>query len=519
MLVKLELALAQSYLFEGKYAEALKILKPISSQPKNNYALAQFAVAALHANLYRDARQAAQQLADMAKEPADRLRAMNLILALDLLQWRPDRNKHETDARALLKESNDTHAAALQNNLGVLKTFAAPPQYTAAQGNFNSAIDLWNALDQVTLPKDQHDPIAASATQNLGLCDWWAGDYEQAYKKIEAAQRQRVVLQQSSEGAAPPPADQAMRSRGLLGAALCESTLGRWQLSRNTLNEASPAFRTLPRTDPHRLASALLEARVNIGLLRYDEALSRCNEVLKDTTLFTAQHPLVISAKLRQGEALLGKRLYAEARPPLNDVLTQLKSLRWHEDHPEVLTYYRLLAQLETGEKNFPAAKAALDQGETARKRILAVQETKNQYRPHPEAAALMAARADWAFAQAGKDNPQAPALLTAALADWTAAEKEMTQAIGEQDALAHPLNGRYVVMQGYMFYRLGKYPEAEARLRTWETEFLETMPPNHLWSAQSLDVLVMILKAQNKDCKAEEARAKEIRKAIAGGT
>lgn len=516
-LLNLELALAQSYLFEGKYAEAIKILKPLWSQQKSMLALAQMSVAALHANLYRDARQAAQQLADAAKDQTDRLRAMNLLLALDLLQWRPERSKHETEARALLKDSTDPHAASLQNNLGVLKTFTAPPQYTAAQGNLNAAIDLWNALDQTNLPKDQHDPISASALQNIAICEWWAGNYEKAYKDVEAAQKKRSSGNVDSKGP-PLPADLAVQSRGLLAACLCENTLGRWQLSRNTLTEGNNIFRTLPRTDPHRLACALLEARVSIGLLRYDEAISRCNEILKDTTLFTAQHPLVISAKLRLAEALLGKRLYAEARPPLAEALLQLTSLRWHEDHPEMLTYYRLLAQLETGEKNFPAAKAALDQGEATRKRVLAVQGGTNQFRPHPEAAALLAARADWAFAQAGKDNPQAPALLAAALADWTAAEKEMTLAIGEQNALAHPLNGRYVVMQGYMLYRMAKYPEAEARLRLWETEFLETMPLNHLWSAQSLDVLVMILKAQNKDCKDVEAQAKELRTAMAGG-
>ncbi len=213
-LLKLELALAQSYLFEGKYLEAIKILKPVSSPQKSTLPLTQLAVAALHANQYRDARQAAQQLADAAKEPADRLRAMNLILTLDLLQWRPDRSKHETDARALLKDSSDMHAAALQNNLGVLKTFAAPPQYTAAQGYFNSAIDLWNALDQATLPKDQHDPIAASAMQNLALCDWWAGNYERAYDQMEAAQAQRRRVSSQQKSDVPSlPADQAMRSR------------------------------------------------------------------------------------------------------------------------------------------------------------------------------------------------------------------------------------------------------------------------------------------------------------------
>jgi hypothetical protein len=517
-LQKLDLALAQSYLFEGKYGEAHKMLKALYNQHKSNLVLAQMGVAALHANQYRDARQAAQQLADTSKDPVDQLRAMNLLLAIDLLQWRPERAKHESEARTLLKNGADLHAASLQNNLGVLKTFSAPPQYTAAQGNLNAALDLWNSLDQSSLPPDQHDPIAASALQNLAICDWWAGDYGKALKQVAAAQQKRSSGRVNNQGPALP-ADQAVHSRGLLASALCENTLGRWQLSRNTLNEALANFRTYPRTDPHRWACTLLEARINIGLLRYDEAISRCNELLKDTSLYSAQHPLLISAKLRQAEALLAKRNSAEARIPLNDVLAQLTSLRWHEDHPDLLTYYRLLAQLETGEKNFPAAKTALDQGETIRKRILAVQGATNQYRVHPEAAALLAARAEWAFAQAGKDNPQAPALLNAALADWTAAEKEMTQSIGEQDALSHPLNGRYVVMQGYMLYRLGKYAEAEARLRFWETEFLETMPPNHLWTAQTLDVLVMILKAQNKDCKSEETQAKELRKAIASGT
>jgi hypothetical protein len=514
---KIDLALAQTYLFEGKHTEALKRYKQLSTQQKSPLVQIQMAVAALHAYQYRDARQTAQQLFDTVKEPADRTRAMNLLLALDLLQWRPERARHETEARALLKDSSDTHTAALQNNLGVLKTFAAPPQYTAAQGNFSSAIDLWNALDQANLSKNEQDPISATAQQNLAICEWWAGSFETAYKQVEAAQSKRAV-NVTAKDSPPLPADQAMRSRGLLAGALCEYTLGRWQLSRNTLNEATSIFRSSPRTDPHRLACSLLEARVGIGLLKYDEAISRCNEILKDTSAFSAQHPLVISAKLRLAEALLGKRLYADARQPLADVLAQLTSLRWHEDHPDVLTYYRLLAQLETGEKNFPAAKAALDKGESARKRILSVQGAANQFRPHYETAALLAARADWAFAQAGKDNPQTPALLTAALADWTAAEKEMTAAVGEQDALAHPTNGRYVVMQGYMLYRLGKYPEAEARLRFWETEFLVTMPPNHLWSAQAFDTLVMILKAQSKDSAAEEARAKEIRKALAGG-
>ncbi len=517
-MLKLELALAQSYLFEGKYPDAIKILKPLWDVQKNKLALAQLSVAALHGNQYRESRLWAKQLADVAKEPAERLQAMNLLLALDLLQWSSERNKHETDARALLKDGTDLHSASLQNNLGVLKTFAAPPQYMAAQGNFNAAIDLWNSLDQTTLPKDQHDPISASAMQNIALCEWWAGNYEKASKQVDTAQKLRKSGRDETQGP-QLPADQAVQSRGLLAACLCENTLGRWQLSRNTILEANTVFKTIPRVDPHRIACALLEARVDLGLLRYDETISRCNEILKEPTLFTPQHPLVITAKLRQAEAMLGKKRAAEARPVLAEVLAQLTSLRWHEDHPDLLTYYRLMAQLETGEKNFPAAKAALDQGEIVRKRLLTVQGTTNQFRPHPEVAGLLAARADWAFAQASKENPQTPALLAAALADWTAAEKEMTLAIGEQDALSHPLNGRYVVMQGYMLYRLAKYPEAEARLRIWESEFLETMPPNHLWSAQSLDVLVLILKAQNKDFKAEETRAKEIRKAMTSGT
>lgn len=517
-LLKLDLALAQSYLFAGKYPDAIKILKPLWDQQKNLLALAQMSVAALHANQYREARIWAQQLADAAKEPAERLQAMNLLLALDLLQWRPERNKRETEARALLKDGNDPHSASLQNNLGVLKMFAAPPQYTAAQGNFNAAMDIWNSLDQTNLPKDHRDPISAAALQNIAVCEWWAGNFEKAYKQVDAAQKQRNASRGETKGP-PVPADQAVQSRGLLAACLCESTLGRWQLSRNTLLEANNVFRSLPRTDPHRLACALLEARVDLGLLRYDEAISRCNEVLKDTALFTAQHPLVMTAKLRLAEALLGKRRFAEARPPLAEVLAQLTSLRWHEDHPELLTYYRLVAQLETSEKNFPAAKAALDQGEATRKRVLAVQGTANQFRPHPEAAGLLAARAGWSLAQTSKDNPQNTALLTAALADWTAAEKEMTQAIGESDALSHPLNGRYVFMQAAMLYRLEKFAEAEARLRFWESEFLESMPQNHPWSAETLEALVKVLKAQNKDCKDEETRAKEIRKAIAAGT
>ncbi len=395
--------------------------------------------------------------------------------------------------------------------------FAAPPQIMAAQGNFNSALDLWNSLDQSNLPKDQRDPISASAVQNIALCEWWAGDYEKAYKQVEAAQKQRNAGRVETNGPSLPT-DQAVQSRGLLAASLCEWSMGRWQLSRNTLLDANTIFRTLPRADPHRLACALLEARVNIGLLRYDESILRCREILKDTTLFTAQHPLCISAKLLLAEALLNKKQFAEARVPLNEAMAQLTSLRWHEDHPELLTYYRLLAQLETGERNYPAAKTALDQGEAARKRLLAGRGTSNQLRPHPEAAGLFAARAEWAFAQANKENPQAPALLNSALLNWTAAEKEMTLAVGEQDALSHPLIGRYVVMQGYMLYRLGKYAEAEERLRHWENEFLETMPQNHLWSAQSLDMLALILKAQNKDCKDVENSAKEIRMAIARG-
>jgi tetratricopeptide (TPR) repeat protein len=516
-LLKLDLALAQSYLFEGKYPDAIKILKPLWDQQKNTLALAQMSVAALHANQYRDARLWAQQLSDTTKEQAERLQAMNLLLALDLLQWRPERNKHETDARALLKDGSDPHSASLQNNLGVLKMFAAPPQYTAAQGNFNTAIDLWNSLDQTNLPKDQHDPISASALQNIALCEWWAGNYEKAFDQLEEAQKRRTASRGEAKGP-PLPADQAVQSRGLLAQCLCANTLGRWQLSRNVLLEASTVFRPLPRTDPHRLACALLEARVDLGWLRFDEAISRCNEILKDTTLFTPQHPLVITTKLRLAEAQLGKKRFPEARQLLAEVLTQLTTLRWNEDHPELLTYYRLVAQLETGVKNFPAAKTALDQGDTFRKRLLAMQGTPNQYRAHPEVAALLAAKANWSFAQATKDNPQSPAFLSTALADWTAAEKELTQAVGEQDALSHPLNGRYVYWQAGVLYRMQKYAEAEARLRFWESEFLDSMPLNHPWSAEALEALVTILKAQNKDFKDEETRAKEIRKAMAGG-
>jgi tetratricopeptide (TPR) repeat protein len=517
--LNLEIALAQSFLFEGKYPEAIKILKPLWDQQKNTLALAQMAVAALHANQYREARIWSQQLSDAAKEPVDKLRSMNLLLALDLLQWRAERSKHETEARTLTKDSTGPHTASLQNNLGVHKLFAAPPQGTAAQGNFNAALDLWNELDQANLGKDQHDPIKAAALQNIALCEWWGGAYEVAFKQIELAQKYRQASR--AEGKQKPiPGDQAVQTRGLLTAALCENTLGRWQACRNKSQEANSVFRSLPRTDPHRLACALLQARIDISFVRYDEAISRCNDVLRDTTLCTPQNPLCLTAKLRLAEALLGKKRNTEARPILADAMAQLTSLRWNEYHPEALTYYRLLAQLETAERNYPAAKLALEQGEAAGKRMLLHPGTSNQYRPHPEIAALLAARANWSYAQVTKENtPQHAALLNTALTDWGAAEKEMTAAIGDIDALSHPLNGRYIVMQGFMLYLLGKHSDAEEKLRFWETEFLDSMPENHPWSAASLDVLVMILKAQNKDFKDEEQRAKEIKKAIAAST
>lgn len=511
--LNLELAYAESYLFEGKYADAIKVLKPLWEQQKNTLALAQMGVAALHANLYRDARNSAQLLMENAKGSEDKLRAMNLLLALDLLQWRPERVKHESEARALIKDSVDPHTASLQNNLGVLKLFTAPPQMTAAQGNFNAALDVWNAMDQANLAKDQHDPIKASALQNIALCEWWGGHYADALKKVEEAQKYRQSLQ-SDRKQKPLPGDQAVQSRGVLVAGLCENTLGRWQASRTNAQEASSMFRSLPRTDPHRLACALLEARVDISLLRYDEALARCKEVLQESTLCSPQHPLCLTAKLRQAEALLGKKKYPEARASLAEALALLTSLRWNEYHPEALTYYRLLAQLETAERNFPAAKTALEQGATAGKLILAIPNTTNQFRPHPETAALLAARANWSYSKLSQENTaQQPALLNAALADWTAAEKELAAAIGENDAPGHPLIGRYVYWQAVMLFRLQKHAEAEARLRYWEEEFLESAP-YHPWSLEALDGLVSILKAQNKDSKDAAEKAKEHRNA-----
>ncbi len=517
--LNLELAYAQSYLFEWKYIEAIKILKPLWDQQKNTLALAQMGVAALHANLYRDARNSAQLLMDSAKGPEDKLRAMNLLLTLDLLQWRPERIKRESEARALIKDSIDPHTASLQNNLGVLKLFAAPPQIKAAQGNFMAAIDAWNSLDQASrdkdhMTKDQNDPIKAAGLQNIAFCEWWGGDYEAAIKKVTEAQNFRQSIQ-GKKNQKPLPGDQAVHTRGELAAGLCENTLGHWQASRTRSKEATNLFRSLPRSDPHRMACALLEARVEISLLRFDEAIACCKEVLENTTLCSPQHPLCLTAKLRQAEAQLGKKKYPEARASLAEALALLTSLRWNEYHPEALTYYRLLAQLEIAERNFPAAKAALDQGEAAGKRILAIPNTTNQFRPHPEAAALLAARGNWSYSQINNENTaQHLTLMNAALADWTAAEKELTAAVGENDAPGHPLIGRYVYWQAVMLFRLQKHAEAETRLRYWENEFLDSMPPNHAWSAEALEGLVAILRAQSKDTKEAAEKAKEYRDA-----
>ncbi|MGC4002740.1 MAG: hypothetical protein QM811_06255 [Pirellulales bacterium] len=85
---KIDVAIAQSYLFEGRPADALKILKPMEKKEPN--VLAHAASAALLAGQYRDAREWAAQLQTQAKSgsPDDKARALNYLLALNVMNWR-----------------------------------------------------------------------------------------------------------------------------------------------------------------------------------------------------------------------------------------------------------------------------------------------------------------------------------------------------------------------------------------------------------------------------------------------
>ncbi|MGC4002741.1 MAG: hypothetical protein QM811_06260 [Pirellulales bacterium] len=269
-----------------------------------------------------------------------------------------------------------------------MKAFANPPQYVSTGNHCRVGLDVWSRLDRESnLPEGVRDPIEAAAEQNIGISLWWLGEYEDAQKQFDKAQKTRSSVKRN-EKKTPTLSEQSVKLRGLLATGLTDYTLGQYIKLRNTIEECRGLTGGMTRSDPHRLALKMLELRGDLAALRYARAELRGIELLKEAAQLGNAHPALIAARFRTVEAYLGnaKNLRApEAKKLLDEAFAALNELGAAE-HIDMVTYWRLLAYHEYLTGRPDNAKTALDRGDALAKKILYVNQT-GKARPHVETA------------------------------------------------------------------------------------------------------------------------------------